>query len=110
MVFLLLVANASYSQTTVVSGIVMDAGTKDPIPFASVYFKEGKGVTADSTGHFEMRTNRVDLPGSASIAVPYRRSRNCRPNTGDKLRSSIACAGFVCFIPLFGGRRYNPET
>jgi hypothetical protein len=24
-------------------------------------------------------------------------------NTGDKLRSSIACAGFVCFIPLFGG-------
>jgi hypothetical protein len=25
------------------------------------------------------------------------------PNTGDKLRSSIACAGFVCFIPLFGG-------
>ena len=23
-------------------------------------------------------------------------------NTGDKLRSSIACAGFVCFIPLLG--------
>src|SRR6476661_7547780 len=59
MLLLLLVANASYAQTTVVSGIVMDAGTKDPIPFASVYFKEGKGVTADSTGHFEMRTNRI---------------------------------------------------
>jgi hypothetical protein len=59
MVLLLLVANALYAQTTVVSGIVMDAGTKDPIPFASVYFKEGKGVTADSTGHFEMRTNRI---------------------------------------------------
>jgi len=28
---------------------------------------------------------------------------HCRPNTGDKLRSSIACAGFVCFIPLFDG-------
>ena len=26
-----------------------------------------------------------------------------RSNTGDKLRSSIACAGFVCFIPLFDG-------
>jgi hypothetical protein len=25
------------------------------------------------------------------------------PNTGDKLRSSIACAGFVCFIHLFDG-------
>ena len=31
-----------------------------------------------------------------------RRPRAGLPNTGDKLRSSIACAGFVCFIPLFG--------
>ena len=35
--------------------------------------------------------------------VPHRRSRDSPHNTGDKLRSSIACAGFVCFIPLFGG-------
>jgi hypothetical protein len=34
------------------------------------------------------------------------RSTSSRPNTGDKLRSSIACAGFVCFIPLFDG----PDT
>jgi hypothetical protein len=26
-----------------------------------------------------------------------------QPNTGDELRRSIACAGFVCFIPLFDG-------
>jgi hypothetical protein len=34
-----------------------------------------------------------------------RDQRRGLPNTGDKLRSSIACAGFVCFIPLFGGSR-----
>jgi len=33
----------------------------------------------------------------------FYRTRHGPPNTGDKLRSSIACAGFVCFIPLFGG-------
>jgi len=32
------------------------------------------------------------------------------PNTGDKLRSSIACAGFVCFIPLFGGSSHSPPN
>jgi hypothetical protein len=29
--------------------------------------------------------------------------RHGLPNTRDKLRSSIACAGFVSFIPLFDG-------
>ena len=33
----------------------------------------------------------------------HRGSLGSPSNTGDKLRSSIACAGFVCFIPLFGG-------
>jgi hypothetical protein len=37
------------------------------------------------------------------VSVRPRRSPARPPNTGDKLRSSIACAGFVCFIPLFGG-------
>jgi hypothetical protein len=36
---------------------------------------------------------RVAVAGKASSSPQ---------NTGDKLRSSIACAGFVCFIPLFG--------
>ncbi|HKG05967.1 MAG TPA: carboxypeptidase-like regulatory domain-containing protein, partial [Pedobacter sp.] len=56
---LVLLVNVCNAQTTTVSGIVMDASTKDPIPFASVYFKGGKGETADSTGHFEMTTSRI---------------------------------------------------
>lgn len=58
-IFLLLLANTGFAQTTSVSGIVIDAATKDPVAFASVYFKGGKGVTADSTGHFEMTTSRI---------------------------------------------------
>jgi hypothetical protein len=56
---LLLLVNTTYAQTTSVSGVVLDAGTKDPIPFASVYFKGGKGVTADSTGHYDITTARI---------------------------------------------------
>ncbi len=40
------------------------------------------------------RANALSRQDSAS---PLRN----RDNTGDKLRSSIACAGLVCFIPLF---------
>ena len=56
---LLLLVNATFAQNTTVSGIVIDADTKDPIAFASVYFKGAKGTTADSTGHFELNTSRI---------------------------------------------------
>jgi hypothetical protein len=56
---LLLLVNTISAQTTTVSGIIMDAETKDPIAYASVFFKGGKGVTADSTGHFEINTSRI---------------------------------------------------
>ena len=58
-VFLLFIFNTAFAQTYTVSGIVIDADTKDPIPYASVFFKGGKGVTADSTGHFEISTSRI---------------------------------------------------
>ncbi|MGZ3838132.1 MAG: DUF5686 family protein [Flavisolibacter sp.] len=56
---LILLVNFAYAQTTEVSGIVLDAGTQDPIAFASVYFKGGKGTTADSTGQFDISTTRI---------------------------------------------------
>ena len=41
---------------------------------------------------------------SLGVIAPPSLAHSLRPhNTGDKLRSSIACAGFVCFIPLFDG-------
>lgn len=57
--FLMVLVNSlGFAQTTVVKGAVIDAETKLPVPFASVYFKEGKGVTADSSGRFEISTER----------------------------------------------------
>ena len=57
-VFILLMAihSLGLAQTTIVKGAVIDAESKLPVPFASVYFKEGKGVTADSSGRFEIST------------------------------------------------------
>jgi hypothetical protein len=46
-------------------------------------------------------SHRAPCPRPGQPAV--RSLRESASNTGDKLRSSIACAGFVCFIPLFGG-------
>jgi hypothetical protein len=43
-----------YAQT-MIRGTVRDAGTQLPIAFSSVYFKSGKGVVADSLGHFEIQ-------------------------------------------------------
>ncbi len=42
----------SIGQTASVNGIVKDADTKQPLPYVSVYIKNGKGITTDSTGHF----------------------------------------------------------
>src|SRR5574341_479467 len=45
-------------------------------------------------------TPALNLP--APRLTPSTRSRIYALEAWDKLRSSIACAGFVCFIPLFG--------
>ncbi|HWB25573.1 MAG TPA: DUF5686 family protein [Chitinophagaceae bacterium] len=42
------------AQNTVVNGTVTDAVTKKPIPYAAVFFKEGRGRNADSLGHFSL--------------------------------------------------------
>src|SRR5215211_1895188 len=55
---LLLLSNFIYAQTTIIKGSVRDAETKVPVAFASIYFKEGKGITADSLGRFEIATER----------------------------------------------------
>ena len=45
------------AQTTKVSGVVRDAQTGEPIPFAGIYFKDTKiGLTADIDGKFIIET------------------------------------------------------
>src|SRR5215203_4138423 len=54
--FVFLFGTIGYGQLTSVKGSVIDATSKLPVPFASVYFKGGKGVTADSLGRFQIFT------------------------------------------------------
>jgi hypothetical protein len=51
-------STAMAQEITTVTGTIVDASTKEPIPYVSVYFKNAKGVQADSTGHFEISTAR----------------------------------------------------
>src|SRR5436305_6061010 len=53
-----LMITRTYGQTTSVTGVVIDAVTKERVPYVSVYFKNGVGTTADSSGHFEIITDK----------------------------------------------------
>lgn len=44
--------------TTVVTGSIRNKETGEPVPFVSVYFKDAKGVVADSAGQFRISTTR----------------------------------------------------
>lgn len=46
------------AQTTLVKGTVVDAETKSAIPFATIYFSGTGGVVADSSGQFQLATDR----------------------------------------------------
>lgn len=52
-ILFLLCASSCLSQSISFTGIIQDAHTKEPIPFASVYFKRSNiGKTTDSAGNF----------------------------------------------------------
>ena len=53
-----IISTRTYGQTTSVTGVVIDAVTKEHVPYVSIYFKNGVGTTADSSGHFEINTDK----------------------------------------------------
>ena len=59
-----------------------------------------EGVSREAPGP---RTTIIDATPALSTVIAPQEAMLRPPNTRDKLRSFIACAGFVCFIPLFGG-------
>jgi hypothetical protein len=67
LLIMMLIGSFVSAQTTVIKGAVIDGESRLPVSFASVYFKEGKGVTADSSGRFEISTER----GFKELQVSY---------------------------------------
>lgn len=54
---LLLSAFGLHAQKTLVTGLVIDSETKEPVPFANVYFKDSKiGTTTDVNGNYRIET------------------------------------------------------
>ena len=84
--FLLLVffSSISFGQQISFSGTVIDAGTKEPVSFASVYFARATvGKTTDSTGQFSFVLNnfkddtlKVSFIGFETYKVPITRLQN----------------------------------
>lgn len=53
---LLILHLSSYGQT-IIKGFVRDAVTQQPLQFASIYFKGGKGTVSGADGSFSLETN-----------------------------------------------------
>lgn len=57
---MLLCSSWAFGQTTVVSGVVTDAETKEPLPFVNVYFKGTSiGAMADADGSYTVHTSNI---------------------------------------------------
>lgn len=75
-----LLCSSSWAQRTNLRGKVTNDFTKEPIPFASVYWKKaGFGVNSDSSGHFVIRVSHnlidtlvVSYVGFADVFKPFR--------------------------------------
>lgn len=66
---LLLLCSVSWAQKGVLRGRVMNDFTKEPIPFASVFWKKaGFGTTSDSAGSFRLRLSQHS---EDSLVVSY---------------------------------------
>ncbi len=50
-------STVAFAQSTIIRGVITDSISGYPVTSASVYFKGGKGVAADSLGRFEIKTN-----------------------------------------------------
>ena len=65
----LFMGTIAYSQKTPTKGVVLNEFTKEPIPFASIYFKNaGYGVQTDSVGKFFIKKNSLQ---NDSIIIRY---------------------------------------
>ena len=53
---LLIIHLSSYGQT-IIKGFVRDAVTRQPLQFASIYFKGGKGTVSGADGSFSLETS-----------------------------------------------------
>lgn len=57
--FLLMCAKPALAQTTVVKGVITDAKTNEPVPYATVFFDEtSAGTTTDEAGNYTLQTDQ----------------------------------------------------
>lgn len=62
-------AAATFAQTTIVRGLVIDSKKNEPLPFANVFFKGTTiGVQTDLDGRFELKS---DIKGLNTLSAQY---------------------------------------
>jgi Family of unknown function (DUF5686)/CarboxypepD_reg-like domain len=87
--FIVLISTLAFGQSVSISGKIIDAHTKEPVGYASVYFaKSGIGKTSDSSGNFSFFFNNfsndtltVSFIGYALFKLPVSSLANEKPIT-----------------------------
>lgn len=107
-----MVANAQ----TVVKGFVKDAITKQPMPFVSVYFKDGKGVSTSDDGSFSIETRNPSLTTLIFSYTGYIKvTKQIKPGTEQELNIELEMTNSLKEVVVKRGRgkyrnRNNPAV
>lgn len=79
--FFIAVSHAGFTQVTKIMGKVIDSGTKEPIPFANVFFTGTTiGITSDFDGNYSLETKTPSDSLVASYMGYLKQSKKIYPN------------------------------
>ncbi len=114
----IITALTSMAQTIVISGKIINASTKEPIPFASVTIpslsteKRKIGVSSDENGDFSLVVNSGDLPYElefSAIGYKSKRFRATSENTQNKLTIELDEQILELAEFVVSGEKIEPE-
>jgi hypothetical protein len=67
-IFIFLLLQFQFSNAQEVRAQVLDAGSKQPVPYANVIFAENRGLVTNEEGHFSYNPENEDLPEMIKIS------------------------------------------
>lgn len=117
LLLLMLACNTFFVQAqTVVKGFVRDAITKQPMPFVTVVFKDGRGISTGDDGSYSVETNNSKLNALVFTYVGYVAvTKKINPGTEQTLNIDLEMTSSMKEVVVKRGRgkyrnRNNPAV
>lgn len=102
---LMMVSGLATNAQTMVKGFIRDAITKQPMPFVSVYFKGGKGVSSSDNGSYSIETKNANLTTLIfSYAGYVKVTRQIKPGVEQELNIELEMTSSLKEVVVKRGR------